>query len=153
MGGNRAAAIAGRLDATLKALGIPIAGVVIENPDDKATWLVQFADATPEQEAAAAVIVAGIDPNAVPVARDMEPIDFVRRFRPSETVGFEMLCVQTTELGAMARVAKMTLALVKDRVGLDHPDTIRYLAFMKTAHLLGDGTDASADQRIAEIRA
>lgn len=58
--------IAGRLDAALRAAGIPIRGVSIGDPDDRATWVIHYApEATREQIAAGAALLARFDPNAV----------------------------------------------------------------------------------------
>lgn len=52
--------IATYLDQTLRAAGIPIVGVSVRDPLDRATWIVTFQpQATDEQRAQAAQIVAG----------------------------------------------------------------------------------------------
>ena len=44
----------------------PVVGLIVGNPDDKATWVVQFDDAAnPEQRAAAQAVIDAYDPDAV----------------------------------------------------------------------------------------
>ena len=58
--------IAPALDAKLKESRIPIDGVSIKLPNDKATWRIDFKpEATPEQRAAAQQVLQDFDPATV----------------------------------------------------------------------------------------
>ncbi len=66
--------LATQLHAALVEAGVPLVGVSIGRPDDRATWVVQFApQATPQQRAAADAVIAAFDasPSAV-AARALE---------------------------------------------------------------------------------
>lgn len=140
-----AASVAASLYVALVAAGVPIVGVSINDFADKSTWRIEFlADATDEQRRAGLLVLEAFDPEKAPTVREIAPLDFARRFTDDELVTFEVLCGGADATAAAARVAKMKLALVKDAVHLDHPDTIKYLAFMKNVGIL-------TDQRIAEI--
>ena len=54
--------LAAQLTAALERLGIPVAGVTIGAPEDRATWTVQYHGATDAQKEAAAELVATFDP-------------------------------------------------------------------------------------------
>lgn len=69
---------------------------------------------------------------------------FIRRFTDAEVGAFETLAVKDSPEGAQARAAKMILGSAPT-VDLDHPDTLKYLAFLKSVGIL-------TDKRIAVIR-
>ncbi len=54
---------AGAIQVWLKAATLPVIGVSIGRTDDKGTWRIDYApEATPEQRAAGAALVAAFDP-------------------------------------------------------------------------------------------
>ncbi len=66
------------LDSALKAAGIPIVGVSIGDPTDRATWRVQLLDtATKEHEAAAQALIQSLDVSAS-AATDVTAKDHLR---------------------------------------------------------------------------
>jgi hypothetical protein len=63
----------------------PVISVSVVNWDDRATWAVDLdPNATPEQKAAAAGVVAAFDPRAVPTKLELAVFDHENRIRAIE---------------------------------------------------------------------
>lgn len=86
--------IATGLDRALKRAEIPIIGVTIRNPADRATWSIDYApEATPDQQAAAAAILADYNPDT-----DTEFLDekTLERLSHDDTRVFVLLLAELT---------------------------------------------------------
>lgn len=113
--------IAAALDEALRDVA-PIHGVAIGKPDDKATWRIDFADdATAEDRAAAAALMAAFDPAGVkaPVRIDLSLL--LERLTRTEKAAAGAFMVQNP-----AMLVDILEAAARGDFRADNPDTGRF---------------------------
>lgn len=103
-----------RLHLALEQAGLPIEGVAIGNVDDRTTWQARLKpEATAEQRAAAAALVASVDLDAGPVAdaRD-QALAAGRLETPEFTAVIAILVDELRALGSKVTVDQFRTAAV-----------------------------------------